>query len=109
MPDTLPNWGDLKGEVIGTKGAMKCSLAGKRNIEKFTEDSVKYLDPITITKVRGKVNAFIMEVVEYFIDCLYDSKEPDITLEDGLECVRVMVAIEKSAKEKRVVYLDEIK
>ena len=109
MPNTLPNWGDLQGEVIGTKGAMKCSLAGKRNVEKFTEDSVKYLDPITITKVRGKVNAFIMEVVEYFIDCLYDSKEPDITLEDGLECVRVMVAIEKSAKEKRVVYLDEIK
>ena len=108
MPDTIPNWGDLLGEVIGTKGAMKSSLAGQRNVQKFTENEVKYLDPITITKVRGKVNSFIMDVVEYFLDCIYEDKEPFITLDDGLECVRVMTAIEKSALEERPVMMSEI-
>ncbi len=109
MPDSLPNWGDLQGEVIGTRGAMKSSLAGQRNIQKFTEDEVKYLDPVTFTNIRGKINTFVTEVVGYFLDCIYEDKEPFITLEDGLECVRVMVAIEKSANEKRPVMMKEIK
>jgi hypothetical protein len=27
-----------------------------------------------------------MDVVEYFLDCIYEEKEPFITLDDGLEC-----------------------
>ncbi len=64
---------------------------------------------ITITKIRDKVNAFIMEVVEYFINCLYENKKPTISLEDGLDHVKVMVAIEKSVLEGRPVYLRGIK
>lgn len=109
MPDSIPNWGDLQGEVIGTRGAMKSSLAGQRNVQKFTEDEVKYLDPITVTKIRGKINSFITEVVGYFLDCIYEGKEPFITPDDGLECVRIMAAIEKSAKEGQPVMLSEIK
>jgi len=109
MPDSLPNWGDLQGEVIGTKGAMSSSLAGQRNVQKFTQDRVNYLDPITITRVREKVNSFIMDVVGYFLDCIVEGKQPFITLDDGLECVRVMAAIELSAKEQRPVMISEIK
>jgi predicted dehydrogenase len=49
-----------------------------------------------------------MDVVGYFLDCIVEGKEPFITLDDGLECVRVMAAIEKSAKEERPVLMSEI-
>lgn len=108
MPENYYTWGDLRGEVIGSKGTMNCSLANERNIVKCTEGEYKLIDPITLTKVRDKVNTFVIEVVEYFIDCIIEDKKPFITVKDGIECTRIMAAIEKSALEERPVKIDEI-
>lgn len=46
--------------------------------------------------------------LDYFIECLVEGNEPSITAHDGLMNTAVLLAIETSARENRVVTLEEV-
>ena len=50
-----------------------------------------------------------IEQLNHFFECIKNRKEPIIPLSDGIETLRICVAAFKSAQERRVVDLSEIK
>jgi len=46
--------------------------------------------------------------MRHFVECVRDGRRPDVTMEDGIEAVRLELALKRSANERRPVDLQEV-
>ena len=85
-------------ELTGTAGIISVDYI-QQSIEvfgKFAQDiEIKHEEPL-----KGELNSFLHAVVE--------GKEPEITGEDGLKALKMVIAANKSSKEHRPISLNEL-
>lgn len=92
-----PTWGDVTIEVIGTKKTVKVDSL-KEHIRKF-ESGEKSLQQIFYG------NSMDEGLIEDFVKCVREKREPFITGDDGLKALEVALAAYKSSAEKKTVKL----
>jgi len=105
LAETEPSIFDFKMEMVGSKGTIRCDASHHRLIERYTQKEAAYPDVFVMPEVHGEQLGFAAASIKYFADCLAAGKQPTAGLEDGVENVRVLEAIERSAKTGRVVTL----
>ena len=53
------------------------------------------------------VHGFAGEI-RHFVECVRDGRRPDVTIDDGIEALRLELALKRAANERRVVELREV-
>ena len=85
-------------ELTGTDGIISVDYI-KQSIDvygKFAQDiQIKHEEPL-----KGELKSFLTAVV--------NGEEPEITGEDGLKALKMVIAANKSSKEHRPISLDEL-
>ncbi len=91
--------------VIGTKGTAVISGDGFFDFTEhriFTED-MRY-EQVTRMKDLFDIESYYAEN-KYFLECIQNGKKPNITAENGIEALKISLAILKSSNEQRVIEL----
>jgi len=105
LAESEPSIFDFKLEMVGSKGTIRCDLSHNRVVERLTEKEVAYPDVMVMPEIHGEQSGFAAASIRYFADCIVEGRKPTATLEQGVENVRVLAAIERSAKTGRPVDL----
>ena len=98
LPNTMPNIIDLKGEIVGSKGAIYFDASHNRTMEEYTETGANYPDILVMPTVYGEQKGFAAESIRHFVDCVVNDRPPMVTGRDGLIVTQVICAIEESIK-----------
>ena len=53
------------------------------------------------------VHGFAGEI-RHFVECVRDGRRPEVTIDDGIEALRLELALKRAANERRVVELREV-
>ncbi len=99
-PSTFPTWGDVKMEIVGTKGTI--------SLDAFKQHLVLYNDQQKKVQHIGWGDDMDLGLVNDFIDCVKSKRCPSITGEDGLRTLEVVQAAYESNKLKQAVTLTRI-
>lgn len=105
LPNTLAGYGDFRSEIIATKGVYYTNLQAPEVNEMYTEADHRRLDYLTQFDIRGFQYGFTLQSIQYFADCVINEKVPFISLEDGLANVKILCAVEESARTGKPVRL----
>jgi myo-inositol 2-dehydrogenase/D-chiro-inositol 1-dehydrogenase len=97
---------DQRVEVFGTKGSALAHNDRPTNVVVSNENGVCEDKPLYFFLERYK-ESFAREM-EQFIECVKEGKLPSVNGEDGLNAMAIAIAANKSAKEKRVVKIEEV-
>jgi len=98
VPNTMPNIIDLKGEIVGSKGAIYFDASHNRTMEEYTEKEANYPDILVMPTVYGEQKGFAAESIRHFVDCVVKDGEPMVTGRDGLIVTEVICAVEESIR-----------
>ncbi len=96
LPNTTPNMVDLKGEIVGSNGAIHIDGSHHRAVQLYTENEAAYPDVFVMPQIYGKQQGFAAESIRHFVDCVLHDTEPRVNGRDGLEVTKVICAVEKS-------------
>jgi len=91
-------------EVIGTKGSLAIQ-EGSGQLLHISESCTRALDTRYGPQVYGRTRGIWRDQVEHFVHCVLSGEEPRMTGEDATEALRLSLAMERSAKEGRVIEL----
>jgi predicted dehydrogenase len=105
VAENAPNIFEFKGEFIGSKGSTYVNASHHRMIEKYTSAGAGFPDVAGIVEMNGKPAGFCISSIEHFIDCVVNDRQPAVQAEDGLAAVRVVIAMEESARTGQPVNL----
>jgi predicted dehydrogenase len=90
---TFPTWGDVTMEIVGTNGVVQ--------LDAFKQHFMVYNDSEQKVNQEFWGNSYDLELVEDFINCLKEDREPSISGYDGLKAMEVALAAYESAKMKK--------
>ncbi|MFS8580742.1 MAG: Gfo/Idh/MocA family oxidoreductase [Novibacillus thermophilus] len=96
-PKTFPMWGDVKMEMVGTKGTLSVDVL-KQSVLYFNDRDGK-VQPLAWAEDMDK------RLIDDFLDCIKHNRAPFITGEDGLRTLEVVKAAYESHESKKVVQL----
>jgi len=103
LPETLPMIVDVKYEVIGSAGALYLDWHDQ-GLHQVTPAA--YQHPIVAgLDVHGRPTGMSVWMLDSFITCVQEQKQPVTTLDDGLAAVRIVEAIHRSADSGQVIEL----
>ncbi len=105
LTESEPSIFDFKMEMVGSKGTVRCDLSHSRIVECYSEKEAAYPDVLVMPEVHGEQLGFAAASIKHFADCVAAGRKPMAPMEDGVENVRILEAIERSAKTGRVVAL----
>lgn len=94
---TFPTWGDVTMEIIGTNGIVQ--------LDAFKQHLMVYSDEDSKISQDFWGNPHDLGLVEDFIACIKENREPSITGYDGLKAMEVALLAYKSASLKKPVRL----
>ncbi|MEM3008104.1 MAG: Gfo/Idh/MocA family oxidoreductase [Candidatus Nitrosotenuis sp.] len=94
---------DMSLKVIGTKGEIDMKFASDLTILKDSISSIDY--PHKGDYMRHAESAFSAEINE-FINSIISDREPEITYKDGIQAVRVILALHESFKRRKSVFVN---
>ncbi len=104
LPDSLPTLVDHYVEVIGTKGVTYTDMKDN-SLQKFA-DRAEYPRCFSWTSLNDKGIGFFYESVYHFLECVMDRGiKPINNQEDGYANTEIIVAMLRSAEEKRPIQL----
>lgn len=87
-------------QITGCNGLIKWDNSdGKVHLYRTNNGS---WETFSVRKEFERNNMFIDEI-RHFIDCIHGSKEPSITLDDGIKSLKVVMAIKQSIREQRTI------
>ena len=92
-------------EITGTEGVIFVDDYD-RKLEIYDANGVEYPDTIARPTVFGRTVGTLKEEISSFIECIINDKKPLITGEDGLEAVKLAVAICESAEKGKVITIE---
>lgn len=93
-----PMWGDVTIEVIGTKQTIKVD-AFKEHIRMYTNGGGKSLNHVFFG------NDMDFGLIQDFVACIEENREPSITGYDGLKALEVSLAAYQSNDTKETINL----
>jgi len=106
IPESWPSIVDFYFKIEGSKGKLEVDL--NEFVCKISSDIKRETNFPMITgylPIDGKPIGFVSLPIQHFIDCIYDNKEPFITLEDGLNNVKIIEKIVESVEKGKTVFL----
>ncbi|HJO93879.1 MAG TPA: Gfo/Idh/MocA family oxidoreductase [Victivallales bacterium] len=95
-------------EITGSKGLIQVNecngdILDRPTVSVFTDDGWKHYDNIPADWSEGFINS-----ARNFAKAIKGEEKPLVTAEEGLKILRFSHAIQKSSREKREIYIDEI-
>jgi predicted dehydrogenase len=105
VPDTYTNVVDNRLSLYGEKGGLE--LRNEPNLWVFADRFHTPFSSESVTRY-GKVWGFQYESIRYFVDCIADGIQPEVTGQDGLVVTAMIEATLKSLAEKRPVTMAEV-
>jgi len=104
LPDSWPSLIDFELMLLGSRGRIGIK-ADEQGMDISTD---KFSRPFIsgFQYAYGKNFGFFKEPIIHFIDCLCENEEPMCSGEDGLIVTKVIEAIVRSIKEKKVIKIE---
>lgn len=96
-PKTFPMWGDVKMEMVGTKGTL--------SVDVFKQSVLYFNDRDGKVQQLPWAEDMDKRLIDDFLDCIKHNRAPSITGEDGLRTLEVVKAAYESHESKKVVQL----
>jgi predicted dehydrogenase len=104
LPRSQPMVYDFKLELLGSEGAIYANPSHHGALEIHAGGQMRYGDVLGITPTSDlRTGGFVLEAIARFVDALLYDRPVLATGEDGLEAVRIVSAIEESARLGRPV------
>jgi len=104
VPDKSPALDDFL-QVVTSRGIANIDIANS-GLSILGEDGIELPDVVYEPRLRGAVFGALREQLAYFALCALDGNQPTVvTAEDGLEAVRVALAVVESARADREIDL----
>ena len=97
---------DQRAEVHGEKGALSCSNDTSNTLVISSKDGIIHEKPLYFFLERY-LNAYRTEI-EIFVDSVINNKETPVTIEEAYQSLLLAKAAQKSLKENRKVYINEL-
>jgi myo-inositol 2-dehydrogenase/D-chiro-inositol 1-dehydrogenase len=97
LPPATPGWGIAGFTVIGEEAVLKV-VQGEMGFTKVTRNGLAHEDVTYAPEVDGRVFGPLAIEVDHFVRCVQGSSTPRCTATDGLEAVRVSLAMVTSAE-----------
>jgi len=105
LPNSEPNIIDLKLEILGSKGSLRADPSHSRIVERYTQKEAVYPDLLVAPEFYGRQHGFAAESIRHFADCIVQGTRPIVGLQEGVENVRVLEAVHRSARTGKPVSL----
>ena len=99
ISESAPSVYEFKAEFVGSKGTVKVDISHHRMIEKYSLEGASMPDVGEQYNLNGESKGQVS--IQHFIDCIINDKMPLVGAEDGLEAVKVVTALEKSAQSRQ--------
>jgi UDP-N-acetylglucosamine 3-dehydrogenase len=103
-PASWGGFGDVRMNVTGTHGNLNLDFT-PMNLFGVDREGWKLPDTRHWPAMHGKLVGAAKLELEHFFECVMADKTPMITGEDGRRSLEVMLAVEKSISEERIVSL----
>lgn len=95
---------DMKVEIVGDQGAL--FFDGRPHlVESYSHDAVDWPDVYVCPEIHGKPRGLAIDSIRHFADCVCFDREPLVGFDAGREVTRVILAMERSAREGQPVTL----
>ena len=89
-------------EAVGTGGVIEV-YGQEQGVGIYTPQAATFPPTLFLPEVHGRLTGIYHDQVAHFVDCIRKGTPPACTGEEGLEAVRVGVAIERSLREGQEV------
>ena len=93
---------NVETEVIGTKATIKIASAPQKSLVQILDNKEIAKECFQSFQDRFK-QAFINEIQE-FINCIVQSRKPEITIEDGIQATLIAQKATESFRENKQLY-----
>ncbi len=104
LPNNSPTLVDFKVELVGSKGVVNIDTS-HQCISKITEQGLENPEILRLSEVDGISYGFVKAMVRHFVTSVQEKQIPLTTFKDGKAAVEVVLAIHKSIREGKSVYL----
>jgi predicted dehydrogenase len=104
LPQRTPGYGMGGVTLIGERGVISVRQ-GDAGILVVDDDGQRDVDAYYAPTVQGRLRGALAIEVDHFVDCARGTATPSCTVADGLEAVRISLAMEASAAEGAPVEL----
>ena len=105
LPARTPGYGIGGVTVIGERGVIRISQ-GDVGLLVVDQDGLRDLDAYYAPAVHGRLRGALAIEVDHFVDCARGTADPACTAADGVEAVRISLAMEASAEQSMPVYVE---
>jgi predicted dehydrogenase len=102
LPARTPGYGIGGVTVIGERGVIRISQ-GDVGLLVVDQDGLRDVDAYYAPVVQGRLRGALAIEVDHFVDCARGAAAPACTASDGVEAVRVSLAMEASAAQRAPV------
>ncbi|WP_130860691.1 Gfo/Idh/MocA family protein [Gracilibacillus phocaeensis] len=99
-PKVFPTWGDVTMEIVGTEGSL--------SIDAFKQHFLLYSDRKNTVQQLPWLEDMDQVLINDFVQCIQQKREPSITGEDGLRALEVVKAAYQSAEINQVVPIEKV-
>lgn len=96
---TYPTWGDVTMEIIGSEGTL--------TMDAFKDHFVSYHDEGNPSRELFSGSNMNLALINDFVDCVREGREPSITGYDGLKVMEIALAAYDSFEKKSVVEIKD--
>ncbi|MGF2098027.1 Gfo/Idh/MocA family protein [Mammaliicoccus lentus] len=86
---------DAKLDIVGTSGVLNINIVNQ-NINVYTNESIKYPDPITNIDLYGKQAGILKEELSTFVNNIIEDKEFPISVNQAHRAIKIVEAVEES-------------
>jgi predicted dehydrogenase len=104
LPKATPGFGLGGVTVIGERGMLRIAQ-GDTGLLSVGESGLRDIDVYYAPDVHGRLRGALSIEIDHFVDCMRGAADPVCTASDGLEAVRISLAMEASAATKRPIEL----
>ncbi|MGI6610779.1 MAG: Gfo/Idh/MocA family protein [Limnochordia bacterium] len=87
---------EFEADIVGSKGRIRIDTAQHSCIQKTT-DRLSHPDVLMFNEVNGKLAGFGILPMAHFVTCLQQDLPFQVTIDDALQAVKLVAAIERSA------------
>lgn len=95
-------------DVFGTEGMVQMNENMPLGAIYKNGNHAEALDVVYTPVVEDHLIGPFKNIVEHFVRCIRKGEAPNLTAEDALASVKICAAMERSARESRRVYLEEL-
>jgi len=103
IPNSHPNWNDIKLNILGSRGMFNMDLTNNQAIERYLPDKSDHPDILVMPTIYGRPMGFAHESIRDFVRRLRTGEDFIVDFEDGYRVSKVILSIMESAETRMPV------